>query len=56
MSETTELVKALTVPGAITMADGCVDNGDLYRIALKVLAHEVRRLREFEWMYKDLQK
>lgn len=53
---TDELVQTLTVPGAMLVADACVyDPAHMEKIALKVLAHEVRRLREFEWMYKELQ-
>jgi hypothetical protein len=37
---------ALTIAGALLVADSCVVDGtDLYRIALKTLAHEYRRLR-----------
>lgn len=37
---------ALTLSGALLVADSCViDGGDVYRIALKVLAHEFRKLR-----------
>ncbi|MBX6381467.1 MAG: hypothetical protein IRZ07_00630 [Microbispora sp.] len=41
-----ELVETLTVPGAMLVADSTVyDPGDMHKIALKVLAHELRRLR-----------
>ena len=48
-----ELVEALTVPGALAVADSTpYDQGDMHRIALKVLAHEIRvlrcRLEEYE--------
>jgi hypothetical protein len=37
---------ALTLAGALLVADSCVVDGtDLYRIALKTLAHEFRKLR-----------
>lgn len=37
---------ALTLEGALLTADSCVaDGSDMYRIALKVLAHEYRKLR-----------
>jgi hypothetical protein len=37
---------ALTLDGALLVADSCVVDGtDLYRIALKTLAHEYRKLR-----------
>lgn len=52
-----DLAQTLTVPGAMLVADACVyEPAHMEKIALKVLAHEVRRLREFEWKYKDLQK
>src|SRR5688572_23715275 len=41
-----ELVQTLTLPGAMLVADSTVlDQGDMKIIALKVLAHEFRKLR-----------
>lgn len=41
-----ERLEALTLRGAMLLADSCVDDGsDLNRTALKVLAHEFRKLR-----------
>jgi len=48
MSHPTEkaVTQALTAEGALLIADGAVyDHSDLYRIALKTLAHEYRVMR-----------
>lgn len=46
MNTKDEFVKALTLEGALLIADAAVyDSGDLYRIALKTLAHEYRKLK-----------
>lgn len=41
-----ELTQALTMPGALLVADSTVlDQGDMKIIALKTLAHEFRKIR-----------